>query len=247
MNSAGKSVTGLIRKNNEDAIYSGKDDGLKGLYIVADGMGGHNAGEVASRRAIDVFRGYVRARAEIFFDDSETLDIMTEALQEANRKVYEWSVNKEVCSGMGTTLDAVVLRQNRLFVTHVGDGRVYLLRDGVMRRLTEDHSYVEELIKSGRITEEEALRHPKRNIITRAVGTNPEVMCDCVVEEMKYGDVVLLCTDGLTNMVMENDIKAVLEDKTNLVEKTEKLVEMANNNGGIDNISLIIIKHEVEL
>lgn len=234
MKAVGNSVIGMRRTNNEDAIYINEQ---KNLYLVADGMGGCNAGEVASSTAISAF---VEAMENA--ENGETLDKMMSAIAQCNKKVYQKSRENVEFLDMGTTLVAVTVENEKMFIVHVGDSRVYLFRENNLQQITTDHSYVMELVKIGGITREEAEVHPKRNIITRAIGIREEVEADTVIEDVKQGDKILLCTDGLSNMVSKGEMTKILIEQCSTEEKVKKLVVLANEKGGLDNISLILIE-----
>ena len=234
MKAVGNSVIGMRRTNNEDAIYINEQ---KNLYLVADGMGGCNAGEVASSTAISAF---VEAMENA--ENGETLDKMMSAIAQCNKKVYQKSRENVEFLDMGTTLVAVTVENEKMFIVHVGDSRVYLFRENNLQQITTDHSYVMELVKIGSITREEAEVHPKRNIITRAIGISEEVEADTVIEDVKQGDKILLCTDGLSNMVSKGEMTKILIEQCSTEEKVKKLVVLANEKGGLDNISLILIE-----
>ncbi len=234
MKAVGNSVIGMRRTNNEDAIYINEQ---KNLYLVADGMGGCNAGEVASSTAISAF---VKAMENA--ENGEILDKMISAVTQCNKKVYQKSRENIEFLDMGTTLVAVTIENEKMFVVHVGDSRVYLFRENNLQQITTDHSYVMELVKIGSITREEAEVHPKRNIITRAIGIREDVEADTIIEDMKQGDKILLCTDGLSNMVSKGEMTKILIEQCSTEEKVKKLVVLANEKGGLDNISLILIE-----
>ncbi len=234
MKAVGNSVIGMRRTNNEDAIYINEQ---KNLYLVADGMGGCNAGEVASSTAISAF---VEAMENA--ENGEILDKMISAVTQCNKKVYQKSRENIEFLDMGTTLVAVTIENEKMFVVHVGDSRVYLFRENNLQQITTDHSYVMELVKIGSITREEAEVHPKRNIITRAIGIREDVEADTIIEDMKQGDKILLCTDGLSNMVSKGEMTKILIEQCSTEEKVKKLVVLANEKGGLDNISLILIE-----
>ena len=234
MKAVGNSVIGMRRTNNEDAIYINEQ---KNLYLVADGMGGCNAGEVASSTAISAF---VKAMENA--ENGEILDKMMSAVAQCNKEVYQKSRENIEFLDMGTTLVAVTIENEKMFVVHVGDSRVYLFRENNLQQITTDHSYVMELVKIGSITREEAEVHPKRNIITRAIGIREDVEADTIIEYMKQGDKILLCTDGLSNMVSKGEMTKILIEQCSTEEKVKKLVVLANEKGGLDNISLILIE-----
>lgn len=242
MKAVGLSDIGKCRKNNEDAYYiSAGDDPAENLYLVADGMGGCNAGEVASSSAIEAFLAYFWKEMN-HVENADLLDLMTGAMRAANEAVYQKSNSAREFAEMGTTLVAAALREGRLYVTHVGDSRAYLFRKKEMHPLTTDHSYVMELVKLGSITREEAANHPRRNVITRAVGIRETVETDSMIETVKKGDMVLLCTDGLSGMLTDAEMAEILREHISPEEKARRLVEEANRHGGYDNISLILVE-----
>ena len=240
MRAVGISDVGRHRKNNEDAYYIHLDNqlGSGNIYIVADGMGGCNSGEVASSYAIESF-------LESFYDEKakseEILDRLAGALIAANQAVYNKSNSSREFAEMGTTVVAAAIRDGKLYIVYVGDSRAYLIRNKEIVPLTTDHSYVMELVKLGSITREEAATHPKRNIITRAVGLNKTVEVDAVVQDVQKDDMLLLCTDGLTGMLKDSEILEIILKRTAFEKKAQRLLEAANNRGGYDNISLILV------
>jgi serine/threonine protein phosphatase PrpC len=222
------SDVGQLRTGNEDSFLV--DDRLE-LYAVADGMGGHNAGEVASATALEALRAAVAS--------GQALDA---AIVRANAAVFEKAATDRSMSGMGTTLTAVViLGESTLLVGHVGDSRAYRIRDGMLEQLTEDHSLVEELVREGRLSPEEAEVHPQRSIITRALGIDPEVDVDLYTLEAHTGDRILLCSDGLTTMLRDDVVLQVAELETDPRLAADRLVDAANDAGGEDNITVLII------
>jgi protein phosphatase len=227
-----KTDTGRARAENEDNAYARPP-----LYVVADGMGGAQAGEVASALAVEEFRGGLVAQGT-------PEQRLTERVQAANRRIYETAHRKLEHEGMGTTLTAVYLDDSNLAVAHVGDSRAYIFRDGELIRLTHDHSLVEELIRRGKLTPEQAAAHPQRSIITRALGIEPEVEVDTWTYPMRAGDVVLLCSDGLTSMVQESRIAAILAEQPDLDAAGERLIADANEAGGRDNITVVLFRLE---
>jgi protein phosphatase len=219
---------GRVRDHNEDGYLV--DDTL-GLIAVADGMGGHRGGEVASAAALDALR--------IAFGAGATID---GAVATANEIVHEQSLADRNLRGMGTTLTAGALGiDGTLTLGHVGDSRAYLVRDGELARITTDHSLVEELIRAGELTEEEAERDPRRSRITRALGLEPSVTVDLESVDLRDGDRLLLCSDGLTTMVREDEIAALVVDEDDPEEVARRLVDTANEHGGVDNITVVII------
>ena len=218
---------GKIRDNNEDYAYA------KGnVLIVADGMGGHNAGEVASRMAVDT------AVAVLNDDIRNIKEEIENAIDKANEKVYSMATGER--NGMGTTMDICVYSEGRMFLGHVGDSRVYIIRDDKAIKITRDHSYVEMLLSKGEITKEEAENYPMKHMITRAVGVEETVECDFYEFEVKKNDKLLMCTDGLTNMVSDEIIAKIITEAENPQVAAMKLVSAANDAGGKDNITVIV-------
>ncbi|MBA3764672.1 MAG: Stp1/IreP family PP2C-type Ser/Thr phosphatase [Actinobacteria bacterium] len=217
---------GRVREVNEDSFLVQAP-----LYAVADGMGGHRGGDVASRLALDT--------VETLFRQGE--DSLADKVREANRAVYERSVDDQRVSGMGTTLTAVVVEQATAHLAHVGDSRAYLLRAGDLRQVTNDHTLVARLVKAGEITSEEAAVHPNRNVVTRALGTEATVQVDERTISLLDDDRVLLCSDGLTGMVTEDQIQTILEAEPDPQRAADRLVKAANRAGGIDNITVLIL------
>jgi len=219
---------GQVRDHNEDGYLF--DDGL-GLIAVADGMGGHRGGEVASATALEALHTAMTGSHGI-----------REAVGVANDVVFERSTTDEGLRGMGTTLTAGVFdRHGTLTIGHVGDSRAYLLRDGELTRITTDHSLVEELVAAGELTEEEAELDPRRSQITRAIGLEPSVEVDLYPVELEVGDRVMLCSDGLTTMLHEAEIAALLEEENDPERAAQRLVEAANAAGGVDNITVLVV------
>ena len=245
MRSVGKTDIGLVRKINEDSFLCEKLDGMEDscLHIVADGMGGHNAGEVASSMAVKEIAAYIKENSEMLkHGDKEIEYLIRNAILHANDKVYKTSIVKSNCLGMGTTLSMAYIRDHRLYIGHVGDSRVYLIRENNITRLTEDHSLVAELVKAGTIKPEEANNHPQKNVITRALGTEYTLEPDISVCDMQDGDFILICTDGLSNSVDEEDMIYALLNTSDLNEACELLVNKAKANGGFDNITAVVIQ-----
>ena len=242
MKAVGMSDIGKCRKNNEDAFYiSAGDDPAENLFLVADGMGGCNAGEVASSSAIEAFLTHFWKEMK-HATTEDMLDMMTGAMTAANKEVYIKSNSAREFAEMGTTIVAAAVRDEKVFVAHVGDSRAYLFRKREMIPLTTDHSYVMELVKIGNITREEAATHPKRNVITRAVGIRNTVETDTSIHPVREGDLLLLCTDGLCGMLKDEEMAKILNKHTDLERKVELLVAEANKKGGFDNISVILVQ-----
>jgi serine/threonine protein phosphatase PrpC len=223
-----ESNTGNKRRRNEDSFVVAPP-----LFAVADGMGGAQAGEVASKLA-------AAALEDTDPGSAGGEERVVALIQEANRRVYERSNADPAASGMGTTITVALVEGTRVTFGHVGDSRAYLLRDGVMEQLTEDHSLVNELMKSGKLSPEEAETHPQRSVITRALGTDPDVDVDTFVVEAQEGDLFLICSDGLTTMVGDEDILELLERHHDDLDRAAKsLVAAANRAGGEDNITVV--------
>jgi protein phosphatase len=227
--SAGRTHPGQVRRRNEDSYVLDPP-----LFAVADGMGGAQAGEVASRLTATAFREYHEA------DTLPPDERLQSIIQEANRRIYERARADSDASGMGTTVTAALLTGGRVTLGHVGDSRAYRIRDGELEQLTEDHSLVADLMRSGRLTPEEAEAHPQRSVITRALGTDPEVDIDTLSVEAEPGDVFLLCSDGLTTMVGDEDILGILEAAPTLDDAAKELVRAANAGGGEDNVTVVL-------
>jgi len=222
--------TGLQRRGNEDSSYAKAP-----VFVLADGMGGAQSGEVASQIVVDAFSAGLPEAGT----PEERLSIV---VQRANREIHERSQKEAENAGMGTTVTAAYLDQDAVALAHVGDSRAYLLRDGELSRLTEDHSLVEELLREGRLTEEEAFEHPQRSVITRALGIDPIVEIDTWTYPMHPGDVVLLCSDGLSDMLPEPQIERVLLESADLDAAADRLIQEANAAGGRDNITVVMFR-----
>jgi serine/threonine protein phosphatase PrpC len=227
-----KTDTGRQRRDNEDNAFARAP-----LFVVADGMGGAQAGEVASRIAVEAFEQELPA-------SGNPEERLASCVREANRRIYELSQAEHERAGMGTTLTAAYLDDADVAIAHVGDSRAYLFRDGSLTRLTQDHSLVEELVRRGKLTEEQAAEHPQRSIITRALGPEPEVEVDTWSYPVRAGDVLLLCSDGLTSMINEEQISEVLASATTLEEAAARLIGEANEAGGRDNITVVLFRVE---
>jgi protein phosphatase len=226
--SAGRTDPGRKRRRNEDAFVLAPP-----LFAIADGMGGAQAGEVASKLA-------AAALEESDHGQLRGEDGVAELIQEANRRVHERSTADPSTSGMGTTMTVALVENGNVVIGHVGDSRAYRVRDGHLEQLTEDHSLVNELLKSGKLSPEEAEVHPQRSVITRAVGTDPDVDVDTFTVAAEEGDVFLLCSDGLTDMVSDTAIRdLVQEHRSDLERAARALVDAANSGGGEDNITVV--------
>jgi serine/threonine protein phosphatase PrpC len=246
-----RSDVGRKRRGNEDALFLNPE---QRLYVVADGMGGHAAGEVASKVAVDSINEFVTQTGDneqitwpFGLDDSISYDgnRLKTAIRHANRRVLEATRERSEYEGMATTVAAVLVDGDVANLAHVGDSRIYLWSGGQIELLTSDHSWVNEQIQSGVISPEQARSHPLRNVVTRALGGRTDLLVDVQARKMKAGDVLLLCSDGLTTMVTDEDIARVLGEAGGDVAKAaEALVEEANGRGGEDNITVVLLKFE---
>lgn len=218
---------GRVRERNEDSVLVDPP-----LFAVADGMGGHRGGDVASQVALETMEQL----------EGERTGSLVDHVRSANRAVWERSLGDERLSGMGTTLTAVRVDGDSIDLAHVGDSRAYLLRNDSLRQLTDDHTLVARMVRSGEITEAEAEVHPHKNVMTRALGTEEEVEVDGESIRLEDGDRLLLCSDGLTGMVTEDQIQAILEASPSPQNAAERLVRAANRAGGVDNISVVVLR-----
>jgi protein phosphatase len=223
---------GRQRSANEDAFF---EVGGTQVFAVADGMGGARAGEVAAKAAVDALAGVAGS-------DSIGERELAEVVEKANRRIYELSQGDESLAGMGTTMTTVAVGDTDISIAHVGDSRLYRFRDGELEKLTHDHSLVDELVRAGKITPEEAEVHPQRSIITRALGPEPEVEVERMTYPARSGDVYLICSDGLTTMVPEDAVAAILRGRSSLEQAATELVRAANEAGGRDNVTVVMFK-----
>lgn len=228
---------GRNRKQNQDYVFTSEIaiGPLLNLFIVADGMGGHNAGDYASKHAIEIIVEEVEKSKE---SPVETLE---KAIQSANRYIRIKSRENEDMNGMGTTVVAATIIDDSMYVANVGDSRLYIINNEI-RQITIDHSLVEEMVRMGGIGREQARVHQDKNIITRAIGAEDELKIDFFQVKLKKGDFILLCSDGLTNMVEDEEIRMILLARKDIAGKAEALVAAANQNGGKDNITVVLIE-----
>lgn len=229
---------GRRRKLNQDFVYTSEKPvgSLPNLFIVADGMGGHNAGDYASKATVETIVEKIGNTAE-----TDRTRILEEAIQAANTLIRQKARESADLEGMGTTVVAATCEGNSLCVANVGDSRLYVANKKEIRQITKDHSWVAEMVRRGGLGKEEARNHPDKNIITRAVGADDGVKVDFFTVQLKEGDLILMCTDGLTNMLEDEEIRMILDGARDMVEKAEELVAAANERGGRDNISVILI------
>ncbi|TFE31889.1 Stp1/IreP family PP2C-type Ser/Thr phosphatase [Cohnella luojiensis] len=236
-----RSHVGKVRQVNEDQAWSGRLPGGLTAAIVADGMGGHRAGDVASALAVDSLVQSLQAWGAVTSVNERAAELR-DMIRHANKVVYDTASLNEQYHNMGTTVVIALLDGSTGLIGHIGDSRAYRLRNGRLEQLTEDHTLVNELTKSGQLSPEEAARHPRRNVLTRALGTDSEVDADIQVIDWRIGDLILLCSDGLTGLVEQSDVQAALEDPSALMEQqAQKLIDLALAAGGDDNITVVIV------
>ena len=238
---AARSDVGMIRAGNEDSFFAEANE-KRGLFIVADGMGGHAAGEVASEMAVQIISRELAGITEINNGDNAAAVKVAEAVKKANSKIYERTITEVDKQGMGTTASVLILTGSRYLIGQVGDSRVYLLRDGKLRQLTKDHSYVQEQVDAGFLTPEQARYHPYSNVITRCVGASDSVEPDTYNGEVRTGDVYLVASDGLTGMVDDRRLQQLLFSRATPGRVVDALISEANGRGGLDNITAIVVQ-----
>ena len=229
---------GKNREMNQDYVYTSENavGNLPNLFIVADGMGGHKAGEFASKFTVETIVESVRTN-----EQKEPVRIIEEAIQTANRELIQTARQDETMAGMGTTVVVVTVIGDKAFVANVGDSRMYVIGKEITQ-VTRDHSLVEEMVRMGELAKDAAKDHPDKNIITRAVGAAQDVDVDFFEVELYPQDYILMCSDGLTNMVEDEDIRRIVQSQRDVAERVEKLVETANDHGGQDNITVVVIE-----
>lgn len=240
MKAYSKSDAGLVRKTNQDDCRTGMFDKNTAWAVVCDGMGGMQGGSTASKTAVDKISSYLKSHYKKNFSSEDIKNMLVEAAAEANNGVYEMSVNDKELSGMGTTLVLALAKNDRLYIIHAGDSRAYLIMDGELIQLTKDHSVVQEMVNAGELTPEEARIHPNRNLITRALGVEPQIQLDYTTSDFPENSMLLICTDGLSNYLMPGDLVSLAE-KHKGDDLTEQLISTANNRGGGDNITVVTI------
>lgn len=235
MHAAYVTDVGLVRKENEDCCLVSAE---RGLFVVADGMGGHAGGQVASEMTVKIIDQMVRPP----YSDDNRGQMLKNVLLEANRHVYNRGQDPELY-GMGTTVTAVILQENMFHIAHIGDSRAYLYRNGRLALLTQDHSLVNEMLLQGSLTEEEAQNHPQRNILTRALGTQSNPKIDLQAFAGETGDLILLCTDGLYNHVSDSELTLILkENEAHGDQAVRNMLDLALNRGGADNITIVLVE-----
>ena len=233
---SGNTHTGMARSQNEDAYGIFPD---LSLYIIADGLGGHAGGEVASKMAVDIIISEIASASPATADMQSIIEW---AIQAANSSILLKAEKDYKLQGMGTTVVVVAIRTDKAIVAHVGDSRAYLIRDNIITQITRDHTVVEEYVRIGLLTNKDALYHPSRHMLARAVGTEGVAVADIESVRLQTGDTLLLCTDGLTNMLPDKEIlQTVCELRPDAENITGRLIELANNSGGIDNITVITL------
>ena len=241
----GLSDIGKKRTENQDKIYVANENDEIKLFILADGMGGANAGSVASSTAVDFTKNYILKNISNIHLDRESIEnLIKEAMYEANNFVFDKSNEKNDYSGMGTTLITTLLYRNKVYIGHIGDSRVYRIRKNIIRQLTKDQSYVQALVDSGSITKEEAQKHPQKNVLLKVLGCEKNVEPDIITKGFLKEDILLICTDGLTNMIDNKEIyDMIMKNQNDMKVATENLIKEANSRGGYDNISVVLISN----
>ena len=228
---------GLKRKLNQDYVFTTDSEigNLPNLYLVADGMGGHKAGDYASKYAIETIIEEIKSKKE-----TDTFAALNKAIIEANTRIRNKAAEDDNMTGMGTTLVAAVVENDVLKVANIGDSRLYLIHDEI-KQITIDHSLVEEMVRLGGLNREEARNHEKKNIITRAIGAENHVQADFFEVKLQKGDQILMCTDGVSNMLTDEEILEILKEQVNEEKRVEHLVQAANEHGGRDNMGIVLI------
>lgn len=234
-----RSDVGMVRSGNEDNFFAESDE-QRGVFVVADGMGGHAAGEVASEMAVQIVSRHLLPIKHLREEGVD--ERMAQSLRDANRAIYERMLAEVDKQGMGTTASVLMLSENQFLIGQVGDSRIYLLRDGALRQITKDHSYVQEQVDAGLLTPEQARDHPYSNVITRCVGANETVDVDLYRGETMVGDVFLVASDGLTGMVDDRRLQQILLARSSPSRIVDALIAEANGRGGLDNITAIVIQ-----
>ncbi len=235
-----KSDIGKIRQSNQDACNGGLFSDGCAWVVVCDGMGGHNAGDIASQSCVDMISNLITQRYNSYINDEEIIEIMKDIAVATNEYIYNMQLQDERLRGMGTTLEFVIARANKMYIVHAGDSRIYKLNNDEIMQITTDHSWVQQMVDLGYLTLEQARKHPNRNCITRAIGISENIEIDSMISEYSEKDLILICTDGLSNYFGSNELMQKVYE--NIQEDTiGKLIEDAKNMGGSDNITVAII------
>lgn len=240
MNIDGKTDKGIVRDSNQDAYDVGEFSNGSVWAVLCDGMGGANGGSVASKSAVEDISEQLKLNFRDELNSEEIKNILIQSIEHANSKIHEKAHNDELLSGMGTTVVAMIIDKGTVYVTHAGDSRAYLIGESGMEQLTVDHSMVQMMLNNGDLTPEEAKEHPRKHIITRAVGVNKTIEIDFTERQMSSGDVVLLCSDGLSNYVESAEVEKVIKED-GCEKACEKLTELAYQHGGGDNITIVLV------
>lgn len=234
---------GKAREMNQDYYYVSRNSDEIKLCILADGMGGYTGGEIASNMTVTSVQSYIYNNySKIKLETDDIINLLKDATQYANMVVYEKTKQVEELEEMGTTLEIALIVEDKVYMSHIGDSRIYKIRNNKINQLTKDHSYVEKLINDGTITREEAKIHPQKNMLTKALGCTAFVEPDLLVEKIGENDIILICSDGLTNMLSDKEILKIIQE--NPEDPNRQLISAANNAGGCDNITVIVIKNE---
>ncbi|WP_249777583.1 Stp1/IreP family PP2C-type Ser/Thr phosphatase [Paenalkalicoccus suaedae] len=238
---------GKLRSHNEDSVAVAKKDNGQLLALVADGMGGHQAGDVASKLAKKVLLESWQSNDSLLSQE-EAEDFLRTTVVKANKHILDYANEHTDCKGMGTTLVATICTDSFISFCHVGDSRIYLYEENELTQLTKDHSLVGELVRRGEISEQEAEVHPRKNVLMRALGTEPTIEIDTGVVAWNSGSLLVLCTDGLTNKLSAMDLSAIFNDQEiPLEEAARAMINEANNRGGEDNITVALVRHQKEV
>lgn len=234
-----KTDVGMTRTMNQDSYSISNEENYK-LYILADGMGGYKGGEIASKVAVTAVEKYIKEKfITIPKEKEQILELIKNAIEFANIAIFEEAKQDEELHDMGTTIEVCLIYKNKIYIGHVGDSRIYRIRKNIMKKLTTDHSYVEKLVKDGEITREEAFNHPKKNLLIKALGTSGTVEPDVIYKALAKDDILVICSDGLTNMVREERILELIKENEDVA--VDVLISEANAAGGLDNITVILI------
>lgn len=232
---------GMVRETNQDSHFTPEDESMP-LFMVADGMGGHNAGEVASGKAIEKVEEWMKENIKELTNIKKIENSVAKSIEYANKHIFDYSKTSNIFKGMGTTLTMGYIFNNKIIIGHVGDSRAYLIKNFDIVQITQDHSLVQQLIKEGKISQKEAKSHPQRNIITRAVGIASEIKIDVFTIDVNQGNIVVLCSDGLSNMISEKELAIIFSEEKDVQRACKIVVEKAKFKGGNDNITVLGIR-----